>query len=204
MSKVGGLVSFLVASFWLYRWEAIRAFLYDQGFHLMASDSDLLWQWGMPLVFAAIGFYLFWRTGGFELEGLNWPILHVPFDDAARRVYEAAEKADVVEVIASPTSRAEDKLNNFKMLLLVDERVRLFGAKPPSTQSRLIPKEDLRRELYPSQKTPNALDHLIPADHPPAFVNVTVPRTDLHRIIKIYLTEYVAEAKQMRRGQWPR
>jgi hypothetical protein len=141
-----------------------------------------------------------------------WPLIednlpsfwNVPFDDAARRVYEAAEKADALDVMVSSTSRAADKLNSFKMLLLVDARVRLFGAEPPSTQSRLIPKEGLCRELYPSEKTPNALDHLIPADHPPAFMNVTIPRTDLRRIIKIYLTEYVDEAKQLRRGQWPR
>jgi hypothetical protein len=36
--------------------------------------------------------------------------------------------AGVLDVIVSSSSTPDIKLNNFKMLILVDERVRLFGA----------------------------------------------------------------------------
>jgi hypothetical protein len=139
------------------------------------------------------------------VEGSWWGgFFRVPFDKAAQRIYEAAEKADVLELMMSPTLKAQDKLNHFKMLLIVDDRVRLFGARPPSTKSRLISKAELHNELYPSERAQNALDHVIPADHPPAFVNVSIPRMDLRRIIKVYLTEYVDETKQIRSGRRPR
>jgi hypothetical protein len=127
----------------------------------------------------------------------------IPFHIAAQKVYEAMESAGVVDLMLSSTSTPEAKLNHLKMLLLVDDRVRLFGSKPPSTKSRLIPKDDLKGDdLYPAEGNVSRLDHLIPADHPPAYDNVTVPRSDLRRVIKIYLNEYVREAKDIRRGKW--
>jgi hypothetical protein len=72
--------------------------------------------------------------------GINLTLGRIPFHIAARRVYEAAEKARVLDLMISSTSSPEAKLMHFKMLLLVDDRVRLFGAAPPSTNSLLIPK----------------------------------------------------------------
>lgn len=139
-----------------------------------------------------------------------WPLITglmpsfggMPFDDASRRVYEAVEEAGQLDLMVSSTSTAKDKLWNFKMMILCEDTVRLFGAKPPSTKVRLIPIEDRHgSELYPSGKTPNAFDHLIPADHPPAYLNVIVPRRDLRRMIKICLGEYAGQARQMRAGR---
>jgi len=142
-----------------------------------------------------------------------WPLLvsrlpswgKVPFHEAALRVYEAAEKAGVLGLMLSESTKPENKLMHFKMLLLVDDRVRLFGAKPPSTKARPISKEDRHgHEVYPAEGPVSRLDHLFPAEHPPAFDNVTVPRSDLRRIIRIYLTEYVDEVKQLRAKKRPR
>jgi hypothetical protein len=139
----------------------------------------------------------------FQTSLPSWPIFNrqIPFHVAARRVYEATEKANALDLMVSPTSKPEDKLNHFKMLLLVDDRVRLFGARPPSTKSRLIPKDELKREIYPAEGDVSQLNDLWPAEHPPAFVDVTIPRKDLRRIIKIYLDEYVREVKQLRKGK---
>jgi hypothetical protein len=127
----------------------------------------------------------------------------IPLHVAARRVYEAAEKADVIDLMLSSSSTPENKLMHFKMLLLVDDRVRLFGAKPPSTKCRLIPKDELQgHDVYPAEGDTSRLDNPYPGDHPPSYVEVTAPRTDLRRIIKIYLDEYVSEAKKLRSGIW--
>jgi hypothetical protein len=207
---IPALVAIITGALWpkaaSYVWEFGRTLIYEHIWHMIESSMDTphLFEYGPSAVLIFIGFYLFWSAHGRPGFDFNFAYWRVPFDDAAQRIYEAAERADKLDVMVSSTSRAEDKLNIFKTMLLVEDRVRLFGAKPPSTQSLLIPKKEVRGELYPSTKTPNALDHLRPTDHPPAFVNVTVPRSDLRRIIKIYLTEYVSEAKQMRRGQWPR
>jgi hypothetical protein len=133
-----------------------------------------------------------------------WPFhKQIPLHVAARRVYEAAEEAGVVDLMLSPTSTPESKLMHFKMLLVVDNRVRLFGAKPPSTQSRLISRDELQgHDVYPADGDVSRLDNLHPSSRPPAYAEVTVPRTDLRRIIKIYLDEYVSEAKKLRRGIW--
>src|SRR5580704_1150721 len=124
MARIGGLLSFLFGAIWYYRWEAIRAFLYEKGFHLMPSGaSDTFWQWAIPLGFAGLGLYLFFKTGKLDLSAIeDWSpswLGQVPLHIAARRVYEAAEKAGVLDLTVPPTSSAEVKLTHFKMLLMV-------------------------------------------------------------------------------------
>lgn len=139
----------------------------------------------------------------FKVE-IAWPPFgrRIPLHIAARCLYEAAEKAGVVDLMLSPTSSPDSKLQHFKMLMFVDDRVRLFGAKPPSTKSRLIPKNEFKgHDIYPSERDDSILDSIYP-NEPPAYVNVTVPRSDLARIIRIYLDEYVTEAKNLRKGRW--
>ena len=134
---------------------------------------------------------------------LGWPFgrAMVPFHDAARAVYEAAEKAGVIDLMISQSMAPDARLNHFKLLLMVDDSVRLYGAKPPSTKSILIPKDELSggHELYPADGDVSEIWHLFPHEHPPAYVRVAVPRRDLRRVIKKYLTEYVAQAKEMQR-----
>ncbi|MGA3306687.1 MAG: hypothetical protein ABSC26_11885 [Stellaceae bacterium] len=206
MTRISGLGTFLLAAIWTYGWEAFRSFLYEKGFTAMSSvETDTLVHWGVPLVLVAVGLALFLKAG--SIGPLDWflalPFAQVPFHVAATRVYEAAEEAGVLGLMVSESGTPDSKLVHFKMLLLVDERVRVFGVKPPSTKSHLIPKDVLHgHEVYPAEGNVSRLDNLFPGEHPPAYVNVTVPRTDLRRIIKIYLNEYVREAKDLRRGKW--
>jgi hypothetical protein len=67
----------------------------------------------------------------------------------------------------------------------------------------LSPKEQRTgRDIYPAEGDVSRLDHLYPHEHPPAYVDVKIPRSDLRRITKIYLNEYVDEAKQLKKGKW--
>jgi hypothetical protein len=201
MARIGGLGSFLLAAIWTYGWEALRSFLYGEGFNAMSSvGADTLFHWGVPLLLIAVGLALFFKDSRLDWE-LAIPFCRVPLHVAARRVYEAGEKAGVLDLMLSKTESAENKLNHFKMLMMVDDRVRLFGIKPPSTKPFLIPKSELHGELYPSEGETSELRLIVGSD--PEYVNVTVPRSDLRSIIKIYLSEYVDEAKQLRAGKWP-
>jgi hypothetical protein len=175
-------------------------------FTVAGSVQPLFGWWVSGPIMAVCAVVAGWGFWPLVSDHLSIPFFGpVPFDDAALRIYEAAEKAGALDLMVSSTTAPKDKLMHFKMLLLCETRVRLFGAEPPSTRSHLIP-EDKRhgQDTYPSDKTPNALDHLFPADHPPAYLNVTVPRKDLRRVIKIYLDEYVGEVRDLRAGKWPR
>ncbi|HEX3936092.1 MAG TPA: hypothetical protein VHX43_01195 [Xanthobacteraceae bacterium] len=80
------------------------------------------------LVSLALWGHLIFRRMG---ASINWSLFDplVPLHVAARRVYEAAESAAVLDLMISKDESAESKLNHFKMLLLVDERVRLPAPK---------------------------------------------------------------------------
>jgi hypothetical protein len=80
----------------------------------------------------------------------NLVAIRVPLHVATTRAYEAAEKAGILDLTTSATSRADAKLNHFKLLFMVDSETELFGVRSPSTKSRLIPKADLQGHvLYP-------------------------------------------------------
>jgi hypothetical protein len=137
---------------------------------------------------------------------IDWPHWwgHMPLHEAARRVYEAAEKADVLDLTTSPSSSPDTKLTHFKLLFIVDDDVEVFGVKPPSTKSRAIPKDELHGQLYPADGDLSQLGHVASAESDATYVNVTVRRSDVRRMIKRYLIDYVAQAREMRRGKWPR
>jgi hypothetical protein len=118
---------------------------------------------------------------------------HIPLHEAARRAYEAIEKAGVVDVIFSPTTTAETKLNHFKLLFVVDAETELFGVRPPSTQSLLIPKSGLEH-LYPSDGEVSELSTGLALDSP-TYINVTVRRKDLRRVIDGHINEAKQYAK---------
>ncbi len=205
MARIGGLVGWLFGALWLYRWEAIRAFLYEKGFDAMSSvASETLTHWGVPILFAGIGTFLFWKTGdsGFPDWEAELSYLRIPLHVAARRVYEAAEKANVLDFLISSNDSAAKKLSHLKMLIMVDDRVRLFAIKPPSTKPRLLSKSERTGELYPSDDDNSEL-HLVTGGDP-EYVNATIPRSDLRSAIKTYLAEYVDETKRLRAGKWPR
>ncbi len=150
-----------------------------------------------------LGLVLIARDSGRFETLLNWPFFdrQVPLHVAARHIYEAAEKANVADFLVSPDDSAEKKLSHLKMLLMVDDRIRLFAVKPPSTASRLLSKSERIGELYPSDEDNSDL-HLVTLGDP-EYIKASIPRRDLRSAIKIYLSEYVDETKQLRAGKWP-
>jgi hypothetical protein len=137
-----------------------------------------------------------------------WPLLsdrlppvfsrRIPLHIAARRAYEAVERAGELDLTIPSGSSPETKLNHFKMVLMVDDEAELFGVKPPSTQSRPIPDKELSGELYPVEGEVSNLYQLLTPNEI-AYSNVTIRRSDLRRLIKKYLKEYVAEARQFKK-----
>jgi hypothetical protein len=124
-----------------------------------------------------------------------WPSIRIPLHVAARKAYEAAEKADILDLTTSTNSSPDDKLNHFKLLFMVDDETEIFGVKPPSTKLRLISKSDLQgHDLYPAHGEISQINHLLPGDSI-AYLNVTVRRKDLRRVIEGYISEAKRIAK---------
>jgi hypothetical protein len=121
-----------------------------------------------------------------------WPE-QIPFVEAARRVYEAAEAANVLEFVVQNTEAADKKLSHLKLLLMVDEKVELFGIRPPSTKARLISKTELRDDLYPAEGDLNQINHHISDE--PIFLNVTVRHATLIPAIGRYITDAKGHGK---------
>ena len=118
----------------------------------------------------------------------------IPLHIAARRAYEAAEKAGILHLTTSETASPEDKLFHFKLLFMVDDETELFGIKPPSTKSLRIPTSELQgRDFYPAGGDSSQLNHLIPKDRV-AYTDVTEHRRDLRRVI----SSYIAEARRIK------
>ena len=72
---------------------------------------------------------------------------------------------------------------------MADDKTGVFGVSPPSTKSRLIPKSELQSggDLYPVDGEVSQLNDLI--GNTVRYVDVTVRRKDLQRVIKSYLDE---------------
>lgn len=205
MSRIGGLGSFLLAAIWSYGWEAFRSFLYGEGFTAMSSvETETMLHWGVPLLLVIVGLLLFIKAGNEGLPdwSLTLPSSQIPLHVAARQIYEAAEKAGVLDLTLSSSSPPEAKLSHFKILIMLETEI--FGVKPPSTQSMPIPKSELRGELFPVDGNVSEIGHIASPGPNSTYINVTVRRHDVKRLIKKYLTEYVEEAKLLRAGKWPR
>jgi hypothetical protein len=100
--------------------------------------------------------------------------------------YEAAEKAGILHLTTGENVSADAKLNHFKLLFIVDDETRVFGIKPPSTRIRLLPKEELRKDMYPAEGDVSKLVYQWPrggdlADV--AYTDVAIRRKDLRRVI---------------------
>ena len=140
---------------------------------------------------AAVAVWGFWPL----MSNFEWPFSRkvVPLHEAATRAYEAAEKAGILHLIASPTDSPEKQLTHIKLRFMVDDDAELFGVKPPSTVSRLIPKAELQgHDAYPAEGATSDINHMFATDGV-AYTNVMVRRKDLRRVINGYL----AEAKQI-------
>jgi hypothetical protein len=116
----------------------------------------------------------------------------IPLHIAARFAYEAAEKADVLHLTTSDKSSADAKLDHFKILFIVDAETQVFGAKPPSTKIRLLPKEELIKEMHPADGDVSTLVYTWPRGpdlDDTAYINVSIRRRDMRRVIKNYIVE---------------
>lgn len=113
--------------------------------------------------------------------------------EAARHLYEAAEAAHLLDFFVLKTDSPEEKLSHLKMLLMIDERVEILGAKPPSTQVRSIPKAELIDELYPAKGSANEIVGLMSEE--PVFVDVKVRRATLIQFIEVSIAEAKSNTK---------
>jgi hypothetical protein len=146
-----GLAEFLVSAAWIYRWEIIRAWLYDQGFRAVEiAGIEQLLHYGIPALLVGSGFYLFLKTSpkgrGSPAHGLfiwrPWiPFGTVPLQEAARYVYSAVEDAPFGQHLAS-TLTENDRLNFIITGFIV--YALLYGRRPPSTNMRRLSQNDLR------------------------------------------------------------
>src|SRR5437868_6267858 len=109
--RVSGLAMFVLGGLWqpVFRYlsEFGRSILYDRILAVLGED---LIQWGPTAGLAAAGVYLFWRSGSGEWPRSRFILIH----DAARLAYEAAERADVLDVFAGPETPPEISLAHFK------------------------------------------------------------------------------------------
>jgi hypothetical protein len=65
--RVAALGSVLISALWYYRWESVRAFLYEWAFSVLSGYANLAaseWvaHFGVPAIFLILGFWLFWGT----------------------------------------------------------------------------------------------------------------------------------------------
>jgi hypothetical protein len=65
--RISGLLAFLATACWPYFWEFIRSLFYERGSHMLNPffeniSLDQLLRWGPAVIFATIGFWLFWKT----------------------------------------------------------------------------------------------------------------------------------------------
>lgn len=185
MRKFLGLFNFVVAASWPLRWELVRAWFFEQGFHMLnpylfAIDSDWLWHWAPSIFFASLGIWLCYPR---QSELPFWR-LRIPLQEAAQRAYEEAKKAGVLDPTIE-SQAPETILHHFKMMFLVDDKTQLFGTKPPSTIPEHIPKSQILNDLYPVEGSLSQLERTLP-EGGPVYMDVTVRRKDFRRVIKDY------------------
>jgi hypothetical protein len=154
---------------------------------------------GITICFGAIPFtgppvphYVGWIGVFIGLVVMTWPFLRLgtsvkwPFgmmslDDAARRLYEAAERKGALGVVTYEKSDAAINIYNVKFQLVADPELILCGAEPPSRKILPIPMAR-RSRIYAPENTSNQLNELTPLDHI-AYANVKVTRDSLRKAI---------------------
>jgi hypothetical protein len=130
-----------------------------------------------------IAFFVVWRWGWHYVSPLLSINSRLPLQDAARVVYEAMERAGVVDLTTSASSPPEVRLNHYKYVLLSDDQTILYGKRPPSENALPIRKIDLK-EYYPIVGE-NQINYIRPFDRV-AYTDVTVRRRDVRRVIREY------------------
>jgi hypothetical protein len=90
------------------------------------------------------------------------------------------------------------KLETFKYVMMVDDGVVLYGAKPPSRQPRPIRHLEARKSLRPIEGT-SQLNHGTPYDKF-AYTEVTISRKDLRQLKREWPIQAKAWAQQFKNG----
>lgn len=148
MGRIFGLTSFVAAAIWELRWEVVRAFLYDRGFHFMGlMEADTWIHYGPSVALGGLGIYLFWRTSDRKLPSINlrWPRIRAR-DQSEELIKKGAEEfaSDIPDVRIADNSIAwklfetadRDKLLPLLERGKIDAWGRLGHGHPPLT---LIP-----------------------------------------------------------------
>src|SRR5260370_1008383 len=111
---------------------------------------------------------------------LIWPELELlPILKAAGIAFEAAEEVGIEELVSSHSQSAAQKLSHLVSSILVHDYP-LRGKKPPSTISRLIPKDELSRLHHVIGTNSIRSDF---ASTPLQYDDVTIIRADLNDYI---------------------
>jgi hypothetical protein len=110
----------------------------------------------------------------------------IPLHDAAIRFYEAAEESGFLELEVSLKEPPEKRLDHIKHLLMVDDRMNLFGIRPPSRKLRLINKSELTDDLFPGEGS--TIKHFISDEI--IWIAVSIPDSDLAQVIDNYVDHY--------------
>jgi len=164
-------------------------------FALFAWAATVIGWWAVPfmVVCAAVGVWGFWSWIALAKPQRLWR-QRIPIHEAALIAYEAAERAGVVDMTTHPATAPEARLKFYIYVFYSDDEAILYGAKPPSTRSLPIPRQEyMESSLYPVDGE-SRLDYLSPRRV--GYVNVTIRRRDLNRIIQ----EWPAKSKDFARN----
>jgi hypothetical protein len=162
---------------------------------VVVCSSTPTWAWVLVALCAAILLSNLVRLVATK-NHFNWPWNRVLIQDAAQQAYEAAERAEVLEYFILDGPSPLYRLETFKHVFLVDDEAVLYGAKPPSTVVRPIPREEYN-QLHPIEGT-NQLSFLGTRDVV-AYTDVTVSAKDLARIKSQWPVQAKAAAARFRK-----
>lgn len=136
------------------------------------------------VLFLISGGDLLWRNRG-NLRNIPAPKRRVRLTDAARRLYEALERAGLEDAEGYAGQSPANVFQHAQDILLAAAqkgRIRLFGQRLPSSKIREIP-ADMISGLKLSDTYGNVLV-AISAAQPVEFRNVEIRRLDVRRAIK--------------------
>jgi hypothetical protein len=135
-----------------------------------------------------------WVGVKFSREQISsiFPLLeNVSLENAAVRLYEAAEEHGFLDFLVNVDDSADKRLENVKHQLIVDERINLSGMRSPSTVPRAIAKGELTNEMFPGAGSTIVNTH----SNDVVWHDVSLPMRDLYGVI----ADFIEHIKQLGR-----
>ena len=127
-TRIIGLLSFLGAALYLFLWELTKSYFFDRILHTLnpyidAVPLDRLLQYGPPSALAALGFWLFFKTGTPQTESTKRvldareyadaiPNVRVADDVVAWGLFEASERDELIPLLEDGKIKAWGRLGN--------------------------------------------------------------------------------------------